>query len=182
MYRSICLLLLFLSPATTLIIKAQTLNCQKGKANFRSEAPLELISAQSDEVKGKIDPLQQTFAFSIRSESFKGFNSSLQREHFNENYIESPKYKASTFAGKFIDKVDFTKKGVMAVKVKGKLNIHGVEKERIIKADIEIKDNQIIVKSKFTVLLVDHNISIPKIVFQKIAEEINVSIDAIFIK
>ena len=60
---------------------------EHGKVSFLSEAPLELIKAASDKLKGAIDKTQNTFAFAVDIHSFKGFNSDLQREHFHENYM-----------------------------------------------------------------------------------------------
>jgi polyisoprenoid-binding protein YceI len=58
----------------------------------------------------------------------------------------------------------------------GKLTIHGVEKERIIKGTIIIKNNKMVISSKFNVPLKDHNINIPTIVNEKISESIDVSV------
>jgi hypothetical protein len=62
------------------------------------------------------------------------------------------------------------------VRAKGILNIHGVEKERIIKSTLNIKDNIFTLQGSFTVLLNDHNIPIPKVVYQKLANEIKVEV------
>ena len=172
---------LFFLMIEILPLQAQKYNCKNGTIDFHSDAPLEMIYAKSTDLKAIIDPIQQTFAFSVKSSSFRGFNSALQREHFNENYIESTKYETSTFVGKIIEKVDFSKNGIQSIRAKGKLIVHGIEQERIIKSEIEIKDKKVIVRSKFTVLLADHNITIPKIVFQKIAEEIYVTLNAEFL-
>ena len=149
-----------------------------GKVKFISEAPLETITASSEELKGLIDTSKNTFAFSVSINSFKGFNSALQQEHFNENYMESSEYPVATFSGKIIEIVDFTKPGVVQVRAKGLLNIHGVKVERIIKSTITIGDNELSINSNFLVNLQDHNIKIPRIVYQKIAPEIAVDITA----
>lgn len=154
---------------------------QKGTITFVSEAPLEIITAQSDELRGIIDPVKNTFAFSVAVLTFHGFNGPLQKEHFNENYLESKNFPVSTFTGKIIEDIDYTKNGIYEVRAKGVLNIHGVKQERIIKSNMEIKDSKITVKSSFTVTLEDHEIRIPKIVFQKIAREIKVDLHAAFI-
>ena len=147
-----------------------------GQLYFKSDAPLELIEAKSNQLKGVIDPQKMTFAFSIQNNSFEGFNSALQRIHFNENYLESDKYPKSTFSGKIIEQVDFTKDGEYVVRTKGKLTIHGVEQERIIKSNVTVKNGELNLKANFTVPLADHNITIPRIVYQKIAEEIYVEV------
>ena len=152
--------------------------CENGKISFKSDAPLEVISAKSAKLRGAIDTAKQTFAWSVEIKTFEGFNSPLQREHFNENYMESNKHPKASFSGKIIEDVDFQKNGTYSVRAKGKLNIHGVEQERIIKGQLEVKDDKLRVQATFNVPLADHNITIPKVVYQKIAEEIAVTVDA----
>jgi polyisoprenoid-binding protein YceI len=152
--------------------------CENGKVFFKSEATLELIQARSNKLRGAIDPSNNTFAWTVETNSFAGFNSPLQREHFNENYMESGKYPRVSFTGKIIEKIDFQTDGKYTVRAKGKLVAHGVEQERIIRSELEVAGNKLFVRSQFTVPLSDHNISIPHIVHQKIAEEVSLSIEA----
>ena len=156
------------------------LSSADGEISIKSDAPLELIEASSNQLKGVIDITGRSFSFSVNNRSFKGFNSQLQQEHFYENYIEAGKYPQSTFKGKIIEQVDLSVDGNYQVRAKGVLNIHGIDQERIIKADIKVKGGLIQVSSSFTVPLSDHNITIPKIVYQKIAEEVMVKVSAGF--
>jgi hypothetical protein len=149
----------------------------EGRISFRSDAPLELIKASSNSLVGIIDTAKKTFSFKVSISSFEGFNSKTQQEHFNENYMQTDKYPEASFKGKIIEEMDFARDGTISVRAKGMLNIHGVEKERIIKADLTIKNNIIILRSNFTVLLSDHNIPIPKVVYQKLANEIKVEVN-----
>lgn len=160
---------------------AQVWKCPNGKIEFNSNAPLEIINAKSSELRAVIDPANGNFAFSVRNSSFRGFNSVLQEEHFHESYMESHRYDVSSFMGKIIEKIDFTKNGTFTIRAKGKLNVHGIERERIIQSTVQIEGKKMSVKSAFTVPLVEHNISIPKLVHQKIAEEINIKINAEFV-
>ncbi|MEO5646938.1 MAG: YceI family protein [Chitinophagaceae bacterium] len=154
------------------------LSVNKGNISFRSDAPLEIIRASSNELKGAIDTEKKQFSFSIRLQSFQGFNSGLQKDHFNENYLESNKYPDAQFKGKIIEDVDFTKDGVSMVRAKGVLTIHGVPQERIIKAELAIRNNAFYIRSNFTILLADHNIPIPKVVHEKLASEIKVMVNS----
>lgn len=149
-----------------------------GSIAFRSDAPLELIKASSDELAGLVDTDRKQFAFRIKMNSFKGFNGLLQKEHFNENYMESVKFPYASFEGKLIEDIDYSKPGTYNVRAKGNLTVHGVTQERIIKVDLIIKDKTISVRSAFTVLLADHNITIPKVVHEKLASEIKVEVKA----
>ncbi len=172
MQKTIIILALIFSK----IIVGQVFLCKDGNTKFTSEAPLELIKAQSNKTSGVLDCATKNVAFSIAIESFDGFNSGLQKEHFRENYMETTKYKAATFKGKIIEDIDFTKTGTYTVRAKGTFNIHGTEKEKIVKTKITIKDKEILVETSFEVPLDDHNIKIPKVVNQKIASIIMVEV------
>ncbi len=170
MLRYSFFILVFLSQ----VMLSQVFTCSDGITKFTSEAPLELIKAQSYKTKGVLDSKTKNVAFSIDMESFQGFNSGLQREHFQENYMETTKFPIAYFKGKIIEDIDFSKNGTTNVRAKGIFTIHGVDKERIIKVKITIKDKQIEIDSTFEIPLEDHNIKVPKIVNQKIASVISV--------
>ena len=150
-----------------------------GKISFRSDAPLEVIRASSKDLIGLLDISKKNFSFKIDIHSFQGFNSPLQKEHFNENYMESDKYPDASFKGKIIEDVDLSVDGNYELRAKGILTIHNVPQERIIKSDVTVKKNVITVNSSFTVLLSEHNIPIPKVVNQKLANEIKVEVNTI---
>ena len=167
-------LLLFFS----LSIHAQKkFTSDNGEVSFTSNAKLELINASSKNIKGIIDPANGNFAFVVTIQSFEGFNSSLQREHFNEKYMETEKYYDATFSGKIVETVDFTKDGTYDVRAKGNLVIHGKKQARIIPSKIQIEKGVLKVSSNFTIPLADHDIKIPQIVTEKIATEIIVKLN-----
>ncbi len=175
--RSFILLGAALLVLTAFRIVPNLFHATEGKISFRSDAPLELIRASSNGLVGIVDTAKKNFSFKVGISSFEGFNSRTQREHFNENYLQTEKYPEASFKGKIIEDIDFSKDGAVTVRAKGMLNIHGVEKERIIKSELSIRNNIIILRSNFTVLLSDHNIPIPKVVYQKLANEIKVEVN-----
>lgn len=148
------------------------------KITFVSKASLETIEAASTAMKGVLDVKRKSFAFSVNSASFEGFNSALQKDHFNENYIESERYPQCTFTGKLIDEVDFRTDGKYVVRAKGMLTIKGVPHEQIIKAIVVVNGSDLSMTAGFTISLTDHEIRIPRIVQQKIAPQILVNVDA----
>jgi polyisoprenoid-binding protein YceI len=150
----------------------------KGSVSFVSIAPLETIKANSNELTGIIDFNKNSFAFSFKLTSLKGFNSALQKEHFHENYLESTKYPNISYTGKLIDQIDKSQNGTYIIRTKGKFNIHGVERERILKNTVKVLNGKISITSSFDIMLDDYEISIPKIVNKKIAETISVTITA----
>lgn len=167
---------------TRLFSQGNTLLEENGKVSFMSEAPLEIIRAKSDKLRGAINKVENTFAFAVDIHSFKGFNSDLQREHFHENYMQTEKLPFAKFSGKFIEQVDFNTNGTYVIRAKGMFSLHGVEKERIIKGVVVVDNGTVNVDAVFTVRLEDHDIKVPKIVYEKIAEEIRVEISIRFKK
>ncbi len=168
----LCLLLNLISFCAL----AQVYMCRDGVTKFVSEAPLELIKAQSNKTIGALNCNTREVAFSIEMDSFEGFNSGLQREHFRENYMESDKYPRATFKGKIIEDIDLFKPGTHTVRAKGVFNIHNTEKERIVTVKMNIREKEIGIETNFEVPLDDHNIKIPKVVNQKIASVIAVDV------
>lgn len=151
----------------------------KGSISFTSEAPKELISARSEDLAGVVNIEKKTFSFRIPISSFRGFNSPLQQEHFNENYMESRQFPEAAFSGKIMESVSFTVPGTYKARAKGRLTVHGFSAERLIPVTIEVKDqHRCRVTADFTVPLSDHNIKVPRVVYEKLASEIKVHVDA----
>ncbi len=155
---------------------ASVFSAREGKAYFLSDAPLEMISATSNSLKGVLSIEDRRFSFSIPVNTFEGFNSALQQTHFNDDYLETDIYPHATFKGKIIEEVDLGAPGQYRIRAKGKLDIHGLVHDRIIRCDVVVEAGKISVKGEFTVFLDNHDIKIPSIVNQKIAEEIQVEI------
>ena len=175
--RLLLMIFLFCLPDT--VIGQSVYSCTNGEVFFRSEAKLELIDAKSQKLEAIVDFQTKTFEFLIPINSFKGFNAELQREHFLDRYMESDKFPVATFTGKIIEDVDISKSSEITVRAKGKLTIHGVEQERIIKSKITIQGNVVTVYSVFSVPLKDHKIKVPRVVQEKIANEVLVQVKAI---
>ncbi len=149
-----------------------------GYVSFRSDAPQEIISAKSNQLRGILDISKKVFVFKVTLNTFEGFNSGLQREHFNDKFLETEVYPEVIFSGKIIEDVNFENEGSFTLRAKGKLSIHGIEQERIVKVSVTIKNNIIYIESKFNILLADHSIKVPKVVHEKIASEIGIDVKA----
>lgn len=181
--RVIIAFVIYLFSATTLAQNtAYIYVVKKSTISFHSNTKLELIKASSAQLKGIIDADKRTFAFSVEMKTFDGFNSPLQKEHFNENYLESDKFTNASFSGHIIEEDDFTKDGTYNIRTKGKFIVHGVEQERILQGDLFVKSGVIKLSCVFTVLLSEHNIKVPRIVNEKLSSEIKVMVTAEFIK
>ncbi len=150
-----------------------------GKVHFVSDAPLELIEAETESVRALIDPDKLEFAVTIPIESFMGFNSPLQQQHFYENYMETDKFLSASFAGKILGDLSYST-DTLSLTAKGKMAIHGKEVSRIIPVKgLWLSEETLVIYSRFSIRLDDHNIDIPRVVYQKIAEEIRVNFECV---
>ncbi len=150
---------------------------KKGNISFFSSTPLEDIEAKSGNGVSVLTLSKKDILFTVQIKSFV-FDKELMQEHFNENYMESDKYPSATFKGKINEDVDLTKDGEYKVTVTGKLTMHGVSKDRTIPGVIKVSNGTINVNTKFTVACKEHNIEIPTVVAQKIAESVEVTLNA----
>ena len=124
---------------------------QSGTVSFTSSANFETIKGSSTDVKGAVNTDKRIFSFTLPLSSFQGFVNATQKKHFNEKFVESPKYPESSFKGKIIEDVNLSVPGTYSVRGKGMLLLHGVEKERIIDAKVTVAAGQITIDSKFTI-------------------------------
>ena len=153
----------------------ELLMAQQGTVTFFSVAPLENIQATSRKITGTIHNISKKINFNIPINSFE-FNNSLMQEHFNDKFMESHRYPTAEFSGEIVSGNNYLEAGTHEVTVKGNLQVHGIERERIIKGTIINKDGKLKLKSNFNIKLKDHNIKVPDLVYEKVAEVIDVSL------
>ena len=160
---------------TTFSQKYMTKN---GHIKFYSETPIETIEAHNMQVNSVLDISTGDFVFKVLMKSFE-FEKALMQEHFNENYVESDKYPNAMFKGKVqnIQNMDFSKPGEYEAVVDGDLTIHGItnkiQETGLFKVSGEIVEGEI----TFIIKPEDYKIKIPNTVINKIAEEIEVTVD-----
>lgn len=157
---------------------AQKFVTERSVITFFSGATLEDIAAKNEKGSSIINLASGEVAFSIPIKSFM-FEKQLMQQHFNERYMESDKFPKATFAGK-IEGLQTNATSIQQVKAVGKLTIHGVTQEVIIPGSIELSADGIMIKSKFVVKLVDYKIEVPKLLWQNIAEQIEVTVEFVY--
>lgn len=151
---------------------------EKSSITFFSEGVIEDIKATNTKVTSIFDLASGDVAYLLSPKDFQ-FDKKLMQVHFNEKYMESEKYPKSTFQGK-IAGFDASNRQLQQVKAQGKLTIHGVTRDIDIPGTILIEGNTVNVKSKFMVKLQDYNIKVPQIVWQNIAQEVEVTVEFLY--
>lgn len=171
-------MLLALLP--TVMRSQELLRLARSSIAFISDAAQERIDATTEKAAGVLNLDDRSFVVQVPVRSFEGFNSPLQREHFNENYLESSAHPNAVFKGRIIEAVELGTPGSYDVRAKGIITIHGVERERIIACTVVVAPDGVRVTSRFDVLLEDHSIRVPGVVRFKIAPVVQVSVDLLF--
>ncbi len=157
---------------------AQRYLSKTGSVSFYSSAPLEKIEAQNHQVNCALDTKSGFFVVKILMRSFI-FEKALMQEHFNEDYVESDKFPNSFFKGKIVNlkAINFSKPGIYPAVIEGQMTIHGVTQRIKAEGTFTISENGILVRAKFPLKLVDYGISIPDVVIDKIAKEVEITTD-----
>ena len=157
---------------------AQKYKSTTGNIKFYSEELLEDITAINKDVKSAFDSESGKIVFSVPITGFE-FEKSLMQEHFNEKYLESEKYPKATFQGT-ISEFEMNKLNP-DVEAEGELEIHGVKNKIRVRGRLDFIGEKLIIHAVFMVKLIDYEIKVPKLMFQKIAEEIEITLDIEYI-
>lgn len=173
--KKITLIIALVALATTSFAQAKYFT-RSGNVKFFSSTPVEDIKAINNGAVCVLDSETGALEMSMLNTSFQ-FEKALMQEHFNENYMESTKFPKSSFKGSI---KDFSmKKGKQEVEITGDLTIHGVTKKVTVPASINAVGDAIAATCVFKVKPEDHDIKIPGMVRDNIAElmEITINLD-----
>ncbi len=156
---------------------SQIFYTKSGTISFNSETPLEKIEATNNKAVSILNLDENKIEFSVLIKGFH-FPNALMQTHFNENYMLSDVYPKAVFKSTEVDlsALDIDKEGTYQVAVKGILTIKDVDKEIDTVASIEVQNKSLSGKASFVVSPSDFNIEIPKIVKDKIAKEIQITV------
>lgn len=170
-------LLSFLFAMTPWFANAQDrLITRDGSVSFFSSTPVEDIEAHSEALVAMLNPETGEFAFQVPIRSFH-FAKALMEEHFNENYLESDKFPKATFTGN-ITNWEAVQTGTATATAAGTLSCHGVSVDRTVEGTLKSIDGSWVLEAAFDISPGDHEIEIPKLVRNKIAENISVRVRA----
>lgn len=172
MKKTILILSVIMAYCTATAQKYMTRN---GVISFYSKTPLEDIKATNNQVYAIIDAGNKNLAFTTLLKGFL-FAKELMQQHFNEKYVESDKYPKASFTGSYEGDVNLAKDGTYNTTVKGQLTLHGVTKPIEAPATLQVQNGKIIGKCDFKISPADYNISIPSLVKDKIAKQMDVSV------
>ena len=135
-----------------LSINNERYTIESSKIEFYSYAPLEDITAINTESIGAIDLSTSEFLIKIPVSAFE-FPNKLMQKHFNDSYLETDRYPECIFRKKLSVPITFNQ-----------------------------SNDRIEIKTEFNIVLDDFKIKVPRLLFQNIAEDIDVKVESTFSK
>jgi polyisoprenoid-binding protein YceI len=100
----------------------------------------------------------------------------LRNRHMRDNYLEVERYPFASYRGSIVS-VASGPEGAFRVATRGEMTIHGVTRAMEIPCEVVAEGRGYRTRCTFPVLLSDHQIEIPSIMFLKLANEIRLELD-----
>ena len=181
--------LFFFGGATDGIAQVNEFHVDLTRSNhvtFKSDAPIEDFEGVTDRIDGYVywegAPLSARDDFT-NSELYlevelNGLDTGvgLRNRHMRRNYLETDKHPYATYTAT-IASAEQSSDGGYRVHTRGTFAVHGVERPMDIPCDLSADENGYRVECVFQVLLGDHNIKIPSLMFMKLSETIQLELD-----
>lgn len=117
------------------------------------------------------------FDICLKNNTFE-FAKPIQKEHFEQDGIESDKYPETVFSGKIVGIVDYLGDGNYDVTLTGIMNMHGVKRKIIIPGVITVKGYLIYLYAKFNIKIADYKIKLPSISGVTSTDNVDVTLTA----
>lgn len=179
MIKKLAILIVLGTMYTTRSQAQKIFVCRDVNISFFSSAPIEDISAETHKAVSAINMQTGAVYFKVPIRSFQ-FPKSLMQEHFNTDFLESDQYPFAEFQGTILNYHRPDADGPYPVTVQGKLTIHGVSKDYKAPGTLEIERGKLTATSSFQVALADHQIKIPRLLFNNIAEVVSVKLTGVY--
>ena len=156
------------------------------EVRFTSEAPIEEVVGVTDRIDGyvllngpRLEARSATEGTQLYLEvdlASLDTGLGLRNRHMRDYYLEVQEFPYA-FLDATIERVEATAAGLFRVTARGVLNIHGVEREVDVPCDVSERGEGYRARCTLTLLLSDFDIKIPKIMFLKLADEVQLELD-----
>jgi len=153
---------------------------RSGTITFEASMPaFEEVKATNENVTAILNSTDGSFASLALIKGFR-FKNALMEEHFNESYIESARFPKAIFKGNIanFDGQNLNKSYTLT----GTLELHGKTNPVAVEISISKEGNNLNCSGKFAVSAADYEIEIPKIVRNKVSDEVHIKFDFQLIK
>lgn len=176
MKKLLQLVLLVILISTPLISNGQAFKTESGSVEFKSSVPLHSFTGISDKLVGRISLADSTVDFYVDVNTLKTGIGKRDRDMLAT--LEADEYPFAEFYGTLSSDFNPDVGAAQKVSVEGKFTIHGVSNEVTIDGTLQKTDQGLAVKASWTLNMEDYNVKPPGILFYRVSEKIDISIDA----
>ncbi len=170
-----CALALCLTFAN--FLTAQTYYTESGLVQFHCEVPLHSFTGHSNYLVGKINLETGTVDFYVDVQTLQtGIG---MRDDDMLETLEAEKYPFAGFYGELISDFNPTSNEPQKVTVKGEFTVHGVSNPVTISGTLQNVDEGLKLNASWKLNMKDYNIEPPGILFYRVSEVVDISIDAL---
>jgi len=135
------------------------------------------LRIRQGEARGDIDRLQEGGSVSLVIDT-ASYNSNigLRDQDVHEYYLEVKQYPVIRFDSAGIQKIERPRspKNLWQITVRGRLELHGVQREVLVPLRLLYQTNKIIAQGNLRLVLEDFNIKIPTLLFLKAGNQVDV--------
>lgn len=172
--KAIFLIVLMFTIAPPVV--AQVFGTDKGYAEFESKASIESFKGISRNLTGQLSLPDSTIDFYLDLNTI-ATGITLRDRAMRDNYLETPKFPFAEFIGKFYNEINLASLQPQQVYVLGNFTIHGVTKEIELVATLTPMSNgRMNASAAWTLKLSDYDIEVPSLLFYRLNEQLNMSI------
>ncbi len=175
-----CFLSVFYISSDTEKNLTERYQTRTGSISFEASVPnFETIEAVNKSTTVVLDTSNGNIAALALVKGFR-FPIALMQEHFNENYIESDDFPKAVLKGtlKDFDYTALSSNATASYTLEGTIELHGVKKAVSIPVVLNKNGDSIDIESTFSLKPADFDIEIPGVVSKKIAQEVQLSVNA----
>ncbi len=147
-----------------------------GYAEFHSSVPLDTFTGKSDYLTGMIDLSENEIDFYLDLETLKTGNNRRDRDMYRTLKVDN--YPFAEFTGKLDSDFDESTNETQSVKATGEFKVHGVSREVTIEGSLQKISDSLLLKAEWILDLRDHDIEPPGILIYRVADEIEIEIEA----
>jgi polyisoprenoid-binding protein YceI len=135
------------------------------------------LRVRQGEARGDIDRLQEVGSVSLVIDA-SSYNSNigLRDQDIQEHYLEVQQYPVIRFNSTGLQKIERPQspEGLWQITVRGRLELHGVQREVIVPVRLLYQTNKITAQGNFRFVLEDFNIRVPTLLFLKAGNQVDV--------
>jgi polyisoprenoid-binding protein YceI len=168
-----CLLLVsaLFSPSAFAELQRFRLNPDESQISVRISDPFGKVvdgafRLRQGEARGDPDRLAESASVSLVIDA-ASYNSNigLRDQDVQEYYLEVKHHPVIRFDGALAEKAERASQEAWQITVKGRLDLHGVQREIVVPVRLLYQQNRIVAQGSFRLSLAEFNIAVPRLLF-----------------